>query len=403
MTSKQPLAQPLPVPIDFYLFISACVALMFAAVMGNSYMRSGIKFLGNVGSAGGDFDFVSPVGDAATLESLAFDYEPVFGQSFGPETGNQRSYGPHGGVDFDCSAFGMASGECAGLPVYAMLGGEVVETTAIASSSNGASYRLTILAEDWEGPIEHRYVHVDSLTVKVGDIVTTGQQIAAIAPTDSTSTGVLLDLKVWRVAKQSFVNPQTYLAEAIEQRKATNDLVELSGDSSLSDEEIKRSIGAAEGTVDWDTLEPDADYDGHSDPCILNGTCPGRGTNKGFFSYDYGSTPAEANAAQLKRLRQAEQTIQNQAISKFGQPLSKAALAVVLDNWNQSPLAGEDTVAHLSSANPTVQQLVDARVESYYEDDGTLNAPGLGNTRINVIEDQRRRVGAVIHALEKLN
>lgn len=171
----------------------------------------------------------------------------------------------------------------------------------------------------------------------------------------------------------------------------------------LSDTEIQKAIGAAEGTVDWHTLKPDADYLGHDDPCVLNGTCPGRGINKGYFSSDYGSTPEEANAYQLAKLRAAEEAIQADAVAKFGQPLSKAAIAVALDLWNQSELAGYDLVKLLPTHDPTPAQLTEARAQTYIDPaTGRLDAPGLGNTWSAVVVDQERRVGAALHALEKL-
>lgn len=398
MTAKTP--QPLPTPIDYYLWLWCCVMAIILGLLGNHWMRQAVRAVKNVGTQGTQTQgtFMSPVAEA-TLEDL-IAYQPLEGQSFGPKTGNDRWYGPHGGVDFDCTAFGMEPNSCAGLDVRAMLPGEVIEVTAIATSANGDAYRVVVLAEDWNGPVEHRYVHVDSLTVAVGDRVELGQTIAKIAPTDSVSSGVHLDIKIWRAG--DWYDPQVYFQEALDMTVAAQDLVTTG--SELSDELIQKAIGAAEGTVDWETLEPDADYHGHPDPCVKNNTCPGRGENKGFFSYDKGKTPEEANQLQMVRLRDAETRIQQQAIAKFGTKLSKAAIANALDLWNQAPLAGEDFIRLVASADPTPQQIIDARVKAYYDPaTGRLNAPGLGNTRLAVIEDQRRRTGAVLYVLERLN
>ncbi|MEM6434537.1 MAG: M23 family metallopeptidase [Cyanobacteria bacterium P01_D01_bin.115] len=176
----------------------------------------------------------------------------------------------------------------------------------------------------------------------------------------------------------------------------------------LSDDEIKRLIGAAEGTVDWNTLEPDADYQSHADPCTILGTCPGRGTNQGYFSSDQGATPEEANAYQLGKIREAEQILQAQAMAKFGVPLSKAALANGLDLYNQAPLAALDEMGgyidRLPSADPTDQEIIDARAAAFIDPrDGQLNAPGLGGTWTNTIADQGRRQGAIDHANSRLD
>ncbi|MEM6867554.1 MAG: peptidoglycan DD-metalloendopeptidase family protein [Cyanobacteria bacterium P01_C01_bin.121] len=143
-----------------------------------------------------------------SLEQL-IEYQPLHGQSFGPETGNQRDYGPHAGIDFDCTV-----GGCAGADVAAIMAGTVTAIEEIAASSNGSSYRVVVTAEDWLGQVEHRYVHVDSLTVKKSDKVSAGQIFAKVSPTDSVSTGPHLDLKIWR--NGSWVNPQGYLAEAMQ-------------------------------------------------------------------------------------------------------------------------------------------------------------------------------------------
>ncbi|WP_204141275.1 M23 family metallopeptidase [Halomicronema sp. CCY15110] len=175
----------------------------------------------------------------------------------------------------------------------------------------------------------------------------------------------------------------------------------------LSDEEIKKAIGAAEGTVDWHTLEPDADYQGHADPCVIRGTCPGRGTNKGYFSSDQGATPEDANAYQLGQIREAEQILQGKAVEKFGVPLSQAALMNGLDLYNQAPLAalGEGGyIDRLPSADPTAQEIIDARAASFIDpQSGQLDAPGLGGTWTNTVTDQKRRQGAIDHAKSKLD
>lgn len=170
-----------------------------------------------IGGKGGDA--MTDAGDAVTGryasplpgKSLAdlVSYKPRHGQSFGPETGNNRSYGPHGGVDFDCRV-----GGCAGAAVAAPISGKVSAIEKIGTSANGASYRVKILGTDWGGTVEHRLVHVDSLSVQVGDQVQSGQIVAKVSPTDSVSTGPHLDWKVRR--NGAWENPQKWAQRAME-------------------------------------------------------------------------------------------------------------------------------------------------------------------------------------------
>ena len=164
--------------------------------------------------------------------------------------------------------------------------------------------------------------------------------------------------------------------------------------SLLSDEVLKCVIGNAEGTKN-DDCSPNPAYFGHIDPG--NGAA-----NMGAFSYQHGaSSPEEADAKQLERLRQAEANIQQKAVDKFGQPLSKAALASALDLWNQAPLAGDDFVMRLSTADPSPQEIIEARSQAFIGPDG-LDAPGLGNSMDNVEADQRRRTEEALSTLDYL-
>lgn len=155
--------------------------------------------------------YASPI-VGKSLQDLV-NYKPSQGQSFGPETGNQRSYGPHGGVDFDARAGGEA-----GAAVASPIAGRVSEIRKIGTSANGASYQLHVVGKDWAGDVEHQLVHVDSIMVAVGDQVTAGQVVAKVSPTDSLSTGPHLDWKIKRGGQ--WVNPQTWAKEAIDNQGA---------------------------------------------------------------------------------------------------------------------------------------------------------------------------------------
>ena len=165
--------------------------------------------------------------------------------------------------------------------------------------------------------------------------------------------------------------------------------------SELSDRTLICAIGAAEGTRDKD-CNPTAAYRGHVDPG--NGAA-----NLGSFSYQHSAdSPEEADRRQLARLRRAEQDLQAQSVSKFGQPLSKPALGAALDLWNQSPRAGESFVDNLPSAKPNTTQIIEARSRSYIDPvTGRLDAPGLGNIPAQVEADQTRRTDEVLTQLEQ--
>lgn len=154
-----------------------------------------------------------------------------------------------------------------------------------------------------------------------------------------------------------------------------------------SDEVLKRAIGRAEGTRDRNG-NPTAAFNGHTDP-------GNRKRNQGSFSYQHGaSSPDEADQKWLAVLRKAEPEIQQQAIAKFNQPLSKAALVAALDAYTQSPDAGKRFVPHLATADPSPEQLIAARTAALAESRRVLGGPPL-----NVSADQQRRVNALLEQL----
>jgi hypothetical protein len=167
------------------------------------------------------------------------------------------------------------------------------------------------------------------------------------------------------------------------------------GATALTDDELLCAIGESEGTRNAD-CSPNRNYFGHTDPG--NGA-----SNIGTFSAQQNyATPEQADASWLQKLRSAEKTIQSQAVSKFGQPLSKAALLAALDLHVQSPAAAADIVKHLPSNNPSVEQIIAARANTYIDPrTGRLNAPGLGNSMARVRADQSRRVGELMRVLQR--
>ena len=323
--------------------------------------------------------YVSPI-VGKPMQALV-DYQPSHGQSFGPETGNQRSYGPHGGVDFDCRV-----GGCAGADVASPIDGKVSEIRRIGSSANGASYQVHIQGQDWAGAVEHQLVHVDSIAVAVGDTVIAGQIVAKVSPTDSVSTGPHLDWKIKRGGQ--WVNPQTWAKDAMGQVPKPTP---VAPGEPIPDDLLKRAIGRAEGTRDANG-NPTAAYHGHTDP-----GWSGRCQNMGSFSYQHcAASPEAADASWLGTLRKAEQDINAQAVAKFGQPLSQAAMVAALDGFTQSPNAGGLLVDHLPTADPDPQQIIAARTAAL---DASRRAKG--GPPMNVPADQQRRVNALLEQLNR--
>ena len=315
--------------------------------------------------------YASPI-VGKTLDDLAA-YQPAHGQSFGPETGNQRRYGPHGGVDFD-ALDGRAD-------VASPIEGKVSEIRRIGTSRNGASYQVHIQGQDWQGPVEHQLVHVDHIAVKVGDTVTAGQIVAKVSPTDSVSTGPHLDWKIRR--NGAWVNPKTWAKDAHGHSAPPPG-------APIPDDVLTRAIGRAEGTRDRAGNPTDAYY-GHTDP-----GWQGRCQNQGTFSYQHcAASPEAADQAWLATLREAEQDIQAQAQAKFGQPLSQAAMIAALDSYTQSPDAGQRFVGHLPTADPSPQELITARTAAL-----EASRRAKGGPPMNVPRDQKRRVDALLEQLQ---
>jgi hypothetical protein len=334
--------------------------------------------------------YASPI-VGKTLDDLAA-YQPSHGQSFGPETGNQRRYGPHGGVDFDARVGGAA-----GAAVASPIAGRVSEIRKIGTSANGGSFQVHIQGTDWQGPVEHQLVHVDNIAVAVGDTVSAGQVVAKVSPTDSVSTGPHLDWKIKRGGQ--WVNPQTWAKDAKGQNAKQPQMVNV--DSLLSassapgepipDDLLKRAIGRAEGTRDANG-NPTAAYHGHTDPG-WSGRCP----NQGSFSYQHcAASPEAADQSWLGTLRKAEQDINAQSVAKFGKPLSQAALVAALDGYTQSPNAGGMFVDHLPTADPNPQQIIAARTAAL-----EASRREKGGPPMNVPRDQQRRVNALLEQLSR--
>jgi murein DD-endopeptidase MepM/ murein hydrolase activator NlpD len=273
-----------------------------------------------------------------------------------------------------------------GTPLHAVL---PVDVTCLSEAQSGGG---GIAAIYQVGTEKHKWLHLESCTPGFHE---TG---AVFGTTGNTgrSTGPHLDYRVEDV-NAGYVKPYANVL-----RLTLNPNAEIptfnhdfgsTDASTLTDEEILCAIGRSEGTRHTD-CQPNSAYYGHTDP--------GNGVwNLGTFSYQHGaSTPEEADKIWLGNLRTQEKIYQDQAVAKFGEPLSKEALIAVLDGHTQSPAAAADFVGHLPSAKPNKDQIIEARSQSFIGPNG-LNAPGLGNSMERVKADQTRRVDALMEQLNK--
>lgn len=187
---------------------------------------------------------------------------------------------------------------------------------------------------------------------------------------------------------------------------------------------IAVAIGAAEGTRDVNGDKTDAYY-WHSDP--------GNGAdNFGTFSYQHlphsltqavrqqtttaakrevsaqEQLPEISDRAQIQRLRKFHDQLQQQAAAR-GIVMNQLELLNGLDLANQSEAAAlwpegyVDRLAQLKTLTDDAElQILEARAWSYWNPERKAwDAPGLGNTYANVLQDQRRRYESIRDALEQ--
>lgn len=202
------------------------------------------------------------------------------------------------------------------------------------------------------------------------------------------------------------------LKKAIASRASGSDFGAQLRSGNLTQTPIYLAIGLAEGTLNKNGSPNQAWY-GHGDPGNDK-------LNKGFGSYQVyqdprGASlkPEQADRIQANRLAGEWPTI-DQALTRAGIPAGPTrdlVAASALDAWNQAPAThggvygllnpsrlGELKNALASGKNPT-DAIVDWRANGYRRDNGTLNAPGLGNSMSRVMDDQRRRTEAVAEGL----
>lgn len=179
---------------------------------------------------------------------------------------------------------------------------------------------------------------------------------------------------------------------------ATVDLEEaLRDDMSL----VAIAVGYSEGNR---TLEGGftSSYWGHKDPGNSK-------RNQGSFSYQHrAASPKEADLRQLQKLRE-ELTYSYQVPAKVVglDPANAFLLCSFCDLFTQSEaavIAPGGLISQfktLTKEGLSVNSMVAARVRSYYDLNGHLDAPGFDNDPKRLEADQRRRTEAIVEVLRK--
>jgi hypothetical protein len=170
-----------------------------------------------------------------------------------------------------------------------------------------------------------------------------------------------------------------------------------------SDSLVAKAVGSAEGTRRPDGGQNPA-YRGHVDP--------GNAVwNVGTFSYQHcgNCAPAEADRRQLTRLARQFAQIQTQARDRYGVKLSLEEQLNAIDLANQAPLAALAQGGFVDRLHEAKQQgltgsdaILQARVYAYKNPQtGRWEAPGLGNTKSRITQDQARRQAAIAAAIQQ--
>jgi hypothetical protein len=208
-----------------------------------------------------------------------------------------------------------------GTPIYAPANGTKVQCWW----DDGGGGQVATL---WVGPEKYQALHLQKGGCKSG----TFDQGEVIGYTGSTGRGTGPHLHWEQVVHGVKPPPKRGMLQAVLDPSKAPVYQAYTGPTELDEEMLLCIIGNAEGTAN-DDCSPNHNYYGHGD---------GGNLNLGFTSSINGyGTPEASDQAELAKLRQAAPRFQQQALEKFGQPLSPAALAMVLDMKNQSPDAAQ--------------------------------------------------------------
>ena len=180
---------------------------------------------------------------------------------------------------------------------------------------------------------------------------------------------------------------------------------------SSPDSTLSVAIGNAEGTRTVDGGKTRA-YGGHKDP-------GNDAHNTGTFSYQRGpaSSPEDADAKQLANFRATLPRYEAAARAAGLDPKNPLLAAAFFDSFNQSEAAGlgwkDSTTGKgllgefdwLAKNGITKDNLIEARVRSYHNTSGRIEAPGLdlnknGTTTLEEVRtDQGRRMDEIVKVL----
>jgi hypothetical protein len=166
---------------------------------------------------------------------------------------------------------------------------------------------------------------------------------------------------------------------------------------------VAKAVGSAEGTRRPDGGQNPA-YQGHVDP--------GNAVwNVGTFSYQHCGkcAPEEADRRQLARLARQFAQIQAHATDRYGVKLSLEEQLNAIDLANQAPLAALAQGGFIDRLQQAKQQgltgsdaILQARVYAYKNPQtDRWEAPGLGNTKSRITQDQARRQAAIAAAIQQ--
>lgn len=288
-------------------------------------------------------------------------------------------YGPRRAPCPGCSSYhpGIDVATPVGTPLYAP--GDVQVVCKVEAA---AGYYAEF---EYQG-MTHQWLHLAPGSCQPGP-VGKGQKFASTGASGN-GTGPHLDYRV-KQRGQRVYPPVEVLTAALDPTAFQDAPGAAPGP--IPDETLKRAIGRAEGTRDRNG-NPTRAYYGHKDP-----GWSGRCQNQGSFSYQHcASSPEAADQSWLATLRGAEQDIQAQALAKFGQPLSQAAMIAALDGYTQSPDAGKRFVGFLPTADPSPQEIITARTAAL-----EASRRAKGGPPMNVPRDQHRRVNALLEQVNK--
>jgi hypothetical protein len=166
---------------------------------------------------------------------------------------------------------------------------------------------------------------------------------------------------------------------------------------------VAKAVGSAEGTRRPDGGQNPA-YQGHVDP--------GNAVwNVGTFSYQHCGkcAPEEADRRQLARLARQFDQIKSHARDRYGVQLSLEEQLNAIDLANQAPLAALAQGGFVDRLHEAKQQgltgsdaILQARVYAYKNPQtDRWEAPGLGNTKSRITQDQARRQAAIAAAIQQ--